>query len=436
MKKNIILLFAVLLGLSWYTALSDVVNRPKQAKEHMRKAAGLEEKEIYVDAVTEYEQALEYEPDNVEARVKMAKAYLNSGNTNKFTTTCEKTAETYQDSDEALNILMEYYVENEYEDKAVKYLESFVEDYPDNENAKEWFMRLKGSYEELYCRYEEMGEIVNGSMAVRQDELYGIADEKGQEVVASEYPEIHPFSEDGFALARKEGGTYVYIDEDGQIRKAPDADYKELGMISSERVTACKSGKYGYLDENMEPVGPFSWDELTGIKGSTGAGRKDKKWVLVNKKGEVKGDKKFDDVIRDENGFCSDQKRIFVKEKKKYHLINTKEKRIGKLSFDDAKAFTGEGYAAVCNDGKWGFVDTDGKLVIDYTYEEAESFSNGFAAVYADGKWGYIDTEGNQMISFQFLAATHFSKSGTAAVKTEDNGEEKWKLIQLNIFAL
>ena len=137
-------------------------------------------------------------------------------------------------------------------------------------------------------------------------------------------------------------------------------------------------------------------------------------------------------MIIDENGFCSNQKCIFVKEKKGYHLINTKEKRIGELTFDDAKAFPEEGYAAVCRGGKWGFVDAEGELVIDYTYEDAESFGSGLAAVYTDGKWGYIDTEGNLIISPQFLEATRFSMSGTAAVKIEEDGEEKWRLIQLN----
>ena len=86
----------------------------------------------------------------------------------------------------------------------------------------------------------------------------------------------------------------------------------------------------------------------------------------------------------------------------------------------------------MCHDGKWGFVDAEGELVIDYTYENAESFGNGLAAVYTDGKWGYIDMDGNLIIAPQFLAATRFSKSGTAAVKMEEDGEEEWRLIQLN----
>ena len=435
MKKYIILMFAVLLGLSWYTAVSDTVNRPKRAREHMQKAAELEEKEIYVDAVTEYEQVLEYTPDNVSAHIKMAKAYLNSGNTSKFTSVCENTAENYQDHAEALDMLMEYYLDNDYEDRAVKYLEDFTENYPDNENAREWFSKLKGSYTELYCRYDEMSEIVNDSMVVKRDGLYGITDEKGQEIIEIKYEEIYPFSEDGFALARKENGTYMYIDRDGQTRKVPDEKYSDLGMISSERAAACKDGKYGYLDENMEPAGEFTWNELTGIKGSTGAGKKDKKWVLVDKKGEAKGDREYDDVIMDDGGFCSNQKCIFVKDKKGYRLIDSKGKGIGKQEFDDAKAFTEDGYAAVCRDGKWGFIDDEGELVIDYTYEDAESFRNGLAAVYVDGLWGYIDTDGKLIITPRFIETTHFSEAGTAAVKIEEDGEEEWKLIQLNTFS-
>ena len=123
-----------------------------------------------------------------------------------------------------------------------------------------------------------------------------------------------------------------------------------------------------------------------------------------------------------------------MKEKKGYYLINPKEKKIGKLTFDGAKAFTKDGYAAVCRDGKWGYIDTEGELVIDYTYEDAESFQNGLAAVFTDGKWGYIDTEGNLIITPRFCKATHFSKAGTASVQVEEDGEEVWKLIQLNTF--
>ena len=58
MKIKLILVFCVLLGLSWFTAISEAVNNPKKVQEHLTRAAELEAQGVYVDAVTEYEQAL------------------------------------------------------------------------------------------------------------------------------------------------------------------------------------------------------------------------------------------------------------------------------------------------------------------------------------------------------------------------------------------
>lgn len=434
MKRNVIVLLIALLGLSWFTALSEAVNDPKEMKAHLERAAELEEKEIYVDAVTEYESALEYDPDNEAIQVKMAKAFLNCGDSRNFISICEKTAENHQDNTEAMDLLMNYYVENEDEDRAVQYLWEFTESYPDNENAQEWFLKLKGTYTELYCGYTELGPIVNDTMVVLDGELYGIADATGRELIPGEYKELNPFSEDGFALARKTEGTWIYIDEDGQTRKVPDEGYTDLGMFSEGRAVASAGGKFGYLDKDMEETGDFIWDSLTAVKEGTGAGKTEEGWVLVDEDGEAKSTVLYEDVIVDANGFCSNQKCIFVKEDGAYHIVDTKGKAVGELSFENAKAFTTDGCAAVCKDGKWGFVDTDGELRIDYTYKDAGSFQNGFAPVCMDGKWGYIDEEGNLVIEAEFMEATHFSSEGTAAVKVLEQGEEKWRLIQLNLF--
>ena len=55
--------------------------------------------------------------------------------------------------------------------------------------------------------------------------------------------------------------------------------------------------------------------------------------------------------------------------------------------------------------GKYGFVDKNNKLVVDYKYDYATEFNEyGFASVNKDGKWGAIDEEGKELIapSYQF----------------------------------
>lgn len=428
MKRNLILIFCVLLGLSWFTAISEAVNNPKKVQEHLARAAELEAQGIYVDAITEYEEALSYWPNDAEISLKMAEAQLQIGNSKKFANICKSVAAGNQKDVSAMNRLMAYYTEKNDRASAVKYLSEFTEQHPKNENAMSWLVRLKGSYEELFLNYEEPGAIVHNSMVVAREGKYGLADGRGAELLETEYDEVHPYSEDGLALILKDG-AYVYIDRDAQTRLVPDGSYGHLGMMSSGRTMAEVSGKYALLDDQLQPLTEFMWDDLTQISDSTGACAVNGKWALINKNGKTRTEYVYEDVIRDEYGFCAGQKRIFVKENGKYHLVDKKGSAIGDLTFDDAHIFPKEGFAAVCEGGKWGFIDARGKLVIEYQYEDAQSFSNGFAAVCVGGKWGYIDENNHQVVEPKFDSVTPISEVGTASVK-----QEEWMLIQLELF--
>ncbi len=47
---------------------------------------------------------------------------------------------------------------------------------------------------------------------------------------------------------------------------------------------------------------------------------------------------------------------------------------------------------------KWGYMDATGRLVVDYIYDDAADFSEGLAYVACDTYRGYIDTQGNRVI--------------------------------------
>ena len=123
-----------------------------------------------------------------------------------------------------------------------------------------------------------------------------------------------------------------------------------------------------------------------------------------------------------------------MKENGSYHIVDCKGKSQGEETFEAAKAFNKNGYAAVQKNGKWGFINSKGELVIAYQYEDALSFSNGYAAVFKDGKWGYIDEENSMALEPSFAYATSLTDDGTAAVKIVDEDGDEWQLIQLSIF--
>ncbi len=80
-----------------------------------------------------------------------------------------------------------------------------------------------------------------------------------------------------------------------------------------------------------------------------------------------------------------------------------------KGQWDGAKDFS-EHMAAVKQDGKWGFIDDEGNVVVEPKYDAANSFSEGLAAVQSNGKWGYIDKTGTLVIPFTLDSTYAFSE--------------------------
>lgn len=62
-------------------------------------------------------------------------------------------------------------------------------------------------------------------------------------------------------------------------------------------------------------------------------------------------------------------------------------------------------------------------VLIPAQYEDARSFSGGYAAVKKDGKWGYIDETGKVVVDFQYFWAGYFA-GGVAAVAVLEEYEE------------
>ena len=107
----------------------------------------------------------------------------------------------------------------------------------------------------------------------------------------------------------------------------------------------------------------------------------------------------------------------------KYGYVNTEGKRVVDCIYDKAYAFS-EGLAVVELNGKYGYINTEGKRVVDCIYDKAFAFREGLAVVELNGKWGYINTEGKRVVDCIYDDAFSF-REGLAVV--ELNG--KWGYI-------
>lgn len=78
------------------------------------------------------------------------------------------------------------------------------------------------------------------------------------------------------------------------------------------------------------------------------------------------------------------------------------------------------------NGEKVGFIDATGAFKIPPTFDEALSFSEGLAAVRIGEKWGFIDTAGKIVIEPKFEAAFYF-REGVGVARTDL--KPSWALI-------
>lgn len=115
-----------------------------------------------------------------------------------------------------------------------------------------------------------------------------------------------------------------------------------------------------------------------------------------------------------------------------YGYLNENYKLVIPAQYAEAMDYS-EGLAAVCNyrgdQPYWGFIDTDGKMVIQMMFSNKPgNFFNGVARVTKNnGKVVYINKEG-KVISPEYYGATDFSH-GYALVVTENNGRISRQII-------
>ncbi len=88
--------------------------------------------------------------------------------------------------------------------------------------------------------------------------------------------------------------------------------------------------------------------------------------------------------INKEKGYI----KIYTNNDYKYYTFKLEEKNVSDLLIQNT-------IFADKEDGKYGYINKEGKVVIDYIYDDGtEENSNGFAAIKKDGLWGSINAVG------------------------------------------
>ena len=272
-----------------------------------------------------------------------------------------------------------------------------------------------------YIEIQKFGDdYKNGYITINQDNKYGIVNISGNIILENKYEKIdNIYSEKYFVI--RENGKQKLIDKESNIILTDG--YDEIIQIANQGVVFTKNSKYGLMDFEANTIIDAEYDKLEEINTDIFAATKDGKVGAIDKdKNEkipftyinVTYNKKAGVYIADDSSYVSsiidtnfaikligilseiniDNGYLKLKVDDTYKYYNFKfEEKTNKEILVANKLFTSK------KDGKYGFVDSKGNVVVDYVYDDAQEQNKyGYAAVKKDGLWGSIDKEGNVII--------------------------------------
>ena len=418
----VVALCVLLLAVSWLAAITAKSDTAKQ-KELIRQASAYTEDEIYILAEPLLEEAASYSGKyTLEAEEALKQVYLNltnnSGYVRKYESLLDKQMARKNAGPEVFKEAAAYYSEAGNEKQAISILKQGAEK-TENEELRALYEenRYQFSYEQ--ATYQDVTTICNGAIQVNEDGKWGLANRTGAIIIPCEYERISSYSDDR-AIVKKDDVISAVDKGDNRVallhENAEDfTNFNENRLgVKLEKGWVLSGGSFGLGETVFEELGVFS-NEYAPAKTNG-------KWGLVDKSGEEwLIEPEYDAIAQDELGRAYAQEAAFVKKGETY-LLWVDGEIIGS-GYEEARPFE-DGWAAVKQNGTWGFVDTEGTIQIPFQFDDALSFSNGLAAVKQDSHWGYIKSSGEVVIEPVFLEAKSFYK-GSAPVKTSDG----WRFI-------
>lgn len=251
---------------------------------------------------------------------------------------------------------------------------------------------------------------------------WGYLDDGGKIAINPQFNRANVFI-DGVALVASADNKYGFIGTDGKYKINPS--YKAAGFFSEGLAcVVAEDGKPQFIDEKGEVkltvnegryCGIFSEGlALVGVEGKEGI-----KWGYMNKEGSMVINPQFDAAGVFKEGMASVAQTNKDNGETLWGFIDTKGSLVINHQFKGGAATFSNGLAMVSDGKKIGYVDKQGKYVINPQFDQAGEFKNGMAPFRQGDMGGYIDKEGKIIINPQFNGVQPFSGS-LAAVSSSD----------------
>lgn len=254
-------------------------------------------------------------------------------------------------------------------------------------------------------------------LILQKDNKYGVTDLNGKQILNTEYDQIQ--IPGNYILASKSGNMETY-NISGE--KQENLLYSNIINTSNEnyKITVDYNNKYGVITKDEQSIIPNQYNFIQYLYDNYFiVGSENGQAGIVNDKAEIVVPIEYEIIQKLENSDIVQAVHNDVLELYNKKMEKIVEMKDGKLDIQDDyvkiysdtetqfvgidgtlktdfEIFPDNNLFASEKDGKWGFVDKNNNVKIDYVYDKVTELNElGFAGIKLDGKWGVIDKNGN-----------------------------------------
>jgi len=280
-------------------------------------------------------------------------------------------------------------------------------------------------------KFNSVYPFLEGFSVVKVNEKYGMIDESGKIIIPIKYDNVTDFY-DGISTVQ-DGENYGGFDKTGNI--VIPFSYYYFKSLKNGTMIIDSSWNYGLMNTKGEKLTEIHFGSAERLTDNIIRVLLNGNLFVLNNQGFSVNRKGFDLIDEEHGGYCR------VKLKGKWGFMDTTGKIAVELNYDEVRNFFPSGVAPFKSNWKWGLIDTKGNVVVDTLYDEiGEEFSFGidwnsndfgFIKARKDGKTGFIDAAGNVKVPFKY-EMTGMWRGGYCPVYTADQKPSRLTLIDKN----
>lgn len=186
-----------------------------------------------------------------------------------------------------------------------------------------------------------------------------------------------------------QGSVYSILNKDGEQITTQNYSYINY-LYDNYFIVSVTGGKVGVINDKEEPIIEIQYDSIEKVEGTD---------YIITRLSENSStqlnDKNFKQLCEMTNAIVQTEEnyvKVYNDTETKYFDLEGNEKQ-------NTEILSNNQIHAKSQDGKWGFVDKSGNIVVDYIYDKTTDLNSyGYAGIKLDGKWGVVNSNGEVIV--------------------------------------